>query len=159
MHRSSRTKAEAPYPASQRSKSGKLERNKGIANIAHQVFEFNGVEACLSGNCKLWTTIHPVTSSNAASFSMAGASTAALVDFGASYWNPAIISALDDQEFMLGSALALPSIHMQSSLASDSVMGVFPPTNRSVRRAAIAASPQVWRPVSRSGPARTRRSR
>jgi long-chain fatty acid transport protein len=37
--------------------------------------------------------------------SMAGASLAAPVDFGASYWNPAIISALDDQEFLLGSAL------------------------------------------------------
>jgi long-chain fatty acid transport protein len=62
--------------------------------------------------------------------SMAGASTAAPVDFGASYWNPAVISALEDQEFMLGSALALPSIHMQSSLAADSVRGQFPPTNR-----------------------------
>jgi len=61
---------------------------------------------------------------------MAGASTAAPVDFGASYWNPAIISALEDQEFLLGSALALPSIHMQSSLAANSVMGQFPPTNR-----------------------------
>jgi long-chain fatty acid transport protein len=61
---------------------------------------------------------------------MAGASTAAPVDFGASYWNPAIISALEDQEFLLGSALALPSIHLQSALAADSVKGVFPPTNR-----------------------------
>jgi long-chain fatty acid transport protein len=61
---------------------------------------------------------------------MAGASTAAPVDFGASYWNPAIISALEDQEFLLGSALSLPSIHLQSSLTADSVMGVFPPTNR-----------------------------
>jgi long-chain fatty acid transport protein len=62
--------------------------------------------------------------------SMAGASTAAPVDFGASYWNPAIISALEDQEFLLGSALALPSVHMQSSLTADSVLGRFPPTNR-----------------------------
>jgi long-chain fatty acid transport protein len=61
---------------------------------------------------------------------MAGASTAAPVDFGASYWNPAILSALDDQEFMLGSALVFPSIHLQSSVAADSVGGVFPPTNR-----------------------------
>jgi len=62
--------------------------------------------------------------------SMAGASTAAPVDFGASYWNPAVISALEDQEFLLGSALALPSIHMQSSLPADSVLGQFPPNNR-----------------------------
>jgi hypothetical protein len=45
-------------------------------------------------------------------------------------WNPAIISALEDQEFLLGTALALSSIHLQSSLAADSVGGVFPPTNR-----------------------------
>src|SRR4029077_17193541 len=61
---------------------------------------------------------------------MAGASTAAPVDFGASYWNPAILSGLENQEFLLGSALVLPSIHLQSSLAAGSVGGVFPPTNR-----------------------------
>src|SRR5579863_3951776 len=61
---------------------------------------------------------------------MAGASTAAPVDFGASYWNPAILSGLENQEFLLGSALALPSIHLQSSLTAGSVGGVFPPTNR-----------------------------
>ena len=61
---------------------------------------------------------------------MAGASTAAPVDFGGSYWNPAILSGLDEQEFLLGSALAFPSIHLQSSLAAGSVGGVFPPTNR-----------------------------
>jgi long-chain fatty acid transport protein len=61
---------------------------------------------------------------------MAGASTAAPVDFGASYWNPAILSGLEDQEFLLGSALALSSIHLQSSLRAGSVGGVFPPTNR-----------------------------
>jgi long-chain fatty acid transport protein len=61
---------------------------------------------------------------------MAGASTAAPVDFGSSYWNPALISALDDQEMLLGSALSFPSIHLQSSIAADSVGGVFPPTNR-----------------------------
>src|SRR6516164_2201508 len=60
---------------------------------------------------------------------MAGASTAAPVDFGASYWNPANLSWLEDQEFLLGSALALPSIHFQSSLQADSVNGVVPTTN------------------------------
>src|SRR5262245_17094611 len=61
---------------------------------------------------------------------MAGASTAAPVDFGASYWNPAILSGLEDQEFLLGSALALPSIHLQSQLPAGSIGGLFPPSNR-----------------------------
>ncbi len=61
---------------------------------------------------------------------MAGASTAAPVDFGSSYWNPANLSGLQSQEFLLGSALALPSLHLQSSLPADSIGGVFPPTNR-----------------------------
>jgi long-chain fatty acid transport protein len=61
---------------------------------------------------------------------MAGASTAAPVDFGGSYWNPAILSGLDNQEVLIGSALALPSIHLQSSLPAGSVGGLFPPTNR-----------------------------
>jgi long-chain fatty acid transport protein len=62
--------------------------------------------------------------------SMAGASTAAPVDFGASYWNPAILSALEDQEVLIGSALTFPSIHLQSALPAGSVGGIFPPTNR-----------------------------
>jgi long-chain fatty acid transport protein len=61
---------------------------------------------------------------------MAGASTAAPVDFGGSYWNPAILSGLEDQEFLLGSALVLPSLHLQSSLPAGAIGGVFPPTNR-----------------------------
>src|ERR1700733_9096757 len=60
---------------------------------------------------------------------MAGASTAAPVDFGASYWNPAILSALEP-EFMLGSALNFPSLHLQSSIAAGSIGGVFPTTSR-----------------------------
>ena len=61
---------------------------------------------------------------------MAGASTAAPVDFGGSYWNPAILSGLDSQEVLIGSALALPSIHLQSALQAGSIGGIFPPTNR-----------------------------
>jgi long-chain fatty acid transport protein len=61
---------------------------------------------------------------------MAGASTAAPVDFGGSYWNPAILSGLDDQEVLIGTALAFPSTHLQSSLAAGAVGGLFPPTNR-----------------------------
>ncbi|HEV3167868.1 MAG TPA: outer membrane protein transport protein [Isosphaeraceae bacterium] len=61
---------------------------------------------------------------------MAGASTAAPVDFGASYWNPATLSGLENQEFLLGSALAIPSTHMQSGLQANAILGKFPPTNR-----------------------------
>src|SRR5215831_12697174 len=61
---------------------------------------------------------------------MAGASTAAPVDFGASYWNPAILSGLEDQEFLLGSALLFPSVHLESSLPAGAIGGLVPPTNR-----------------------------
>lgn len=61
---------------------------------------------------------------------MAGASTAAPVDFGASYWNPAVLSGLESQEFLLGSSLAFPSIHVQNSVRAGSILGVFPPTDR-----------------------------
>jgi long-chain fatty acid transport protein len=64
---------------------------------------------------------------------MAGASTAAPVDFGASYWNPAILSGLERPEFLLGSTLSFPSIHLQSSLQAGAVNGRFPPSNRSGR--------------------------
>src|SRR6516165_4149495 len=62
--------------------------------------------------------------------SMAGASVAAPVDFGGSYWNPAIISGLPRNEFLLGTLLMIPSYHLTASLPADSVDGVFPPTNR-----------------------------
>ena len=62
--------------------------------------------------------------------SMAGASVAAPVDFGGSYWNPAIISGLPRNEFLLGSQLLIPSLHMTSSLPAGAIDGVFPPTNR-----------------------------
>jgi long-chain fatty acid transport protein len=61
---------------------------------------------------------------------MAGASTAAPVDFGASYWNPAILSGLEEPEFLLGSALSLTSAHLQSAIAADSIGGLLPTTNR-----------------------------
>ena len=63
--------------------------------------------------------------------SMAGASTAAPVDFGSSYWNPATLSGLDRQEFLLGSELTIPSIHLNTSFRANSVAGQFPPVNRS----------------------------
>ena len=61
--------------------------------------------------------------------SMAGASTAAPIDFGSSYWNPATISGLDRQEFLLGSSLIFPSIHLTTSLPAGS-FGQFPQTGR-----------------------------
>src|SRR5271165_6795802 len=62
--------------------------------------------------------------------SMAGASVAAPVDFGGSYWNPAIISGLPRNEFLLGSQMIIPSIHMAASLPAGAIAGVFPPTNQ-----------------------------
>ena len=47
--------------------------------------------------------------------SMAGASVAAPVDFGGSYWNPAILSGLPRNEFLLGSQMIIPSIHMTAA--------------------------------------------
>ena len=61
---------------------------------------------------------------------MAGASTAAPVDFGSSYWNPANLSGLDQDEALLSSALIFPSIHFSSAQRAGAFGGVFPPTNR-----------------------------
>ena len=74
---------------------------------------------------------------------MAGASTATAIDFGGSYWNPATISGLSDGEFLLGSGLMIPSIHMQSELRADSI-GQFPPTNRAgISRSDSGALPNL----------------
>ena len=62
--------------------------------------------------------------------SMAGASTAAAVDVGGSYWNPAIISGLPRSEMLLSSQFLLPSIHLDTSLPAGSVGGVFPRSNQ-----------------------------
>ena len=62
--------------------------------------------------------------------SMAGASVAAPIDFGSSYWNPATISGLDRSEFLLGSAVIIPSIHLQTTLPAGS-FGQFPTSDRS----------------------------
>jgi long-chain fatty acid transport protein len=62
--------------------------------------------------------------------SMAGASTAAPVDFGASYWNPATLSFLEREEVLLGSELMIPSIHYTATLPARSINGTFPETNR-----------------------------
>jgi long-chain fatty acid transport protein len=61
---------------------------------------------------------------------MGGASTAAPVDFGSTYWNPANLSGLDRQEFLLGSELLIPSTHLSTILPKGSFNGLFPPQNR-----------------------------
>lgn len=62
--------------------------------------------------------------------SMAGASTAAPVDFGSSYWNPATLSGLDRQEFLLGSELIFPSIHLTSGIPAGAIRGIYPRSGR-----------------------------
>ncbi len=62
---------------------------------------------------------------------MAGASTAAPVDFGSSYWNPANLGALERNESLLGSELIIPSTHFTSTLPAGAVDGVFPLEGRS----------------------------
>ena len=61
---------------------------------------------------------------------MAGASTAAPVDIGGSYWNPAILSGLEQDEVLIGSELILPSIHFQGIQPAGSIGGSLPTTNR-----------------------------
>jgi long-chain fatty acid transport protein len=62
--------------------------------------------------------------------SMGGASTAAPVDIGASYWNPATISFLEREEVLIGSELIIPSLHYSGSLPARSINGVLPTESR-----------------------------
>ncbi len=57
---------------------------------------------------------------------MAGASTAAPVDFGSTYWNPANLSGLDRTEFLIGSELIIPSTHLTTRVPAGVVGGVSP---------------------------------
>lgn len=61
---------------------------------------------------------------------MAGASTAAPVDFGSTYWNPANLSGLDRPEFLLGSELIIPSTHLTTSVPAGAFGGIFPRQGR-----------------------------
>jgi long-chain fatty acid transport protein len=73
---------------------------------------------------------------------MAGASTAAPVDFGSSYWNPANLSGLERQEFLLGTELLIPSTHFESVLSAGSINGVLPrQTRRGVARSDSGVTP------------------
>jgi long-chain fatty acid transport protein len=62
--------------------------------------------------------------------SMAGASTAAPVDFGSSYWNPATLSGLERPEFLLGSELIIPSTHLTTALPAGAINGILPRQGR-----------------------------
>jgi len=75
--------------------------------------------------------------------SMAGASVAAPVDFGGSYWNPAILSGLPRNEFLLGSQLLIPSMHMTSSLPAGRSTVCFPRPIDTAWPVATAAEPRT----------------
>jgi long-chain fatty acid transport protein len=62
--------------------------------------------------------------------SMAGASTAAAVDLGSSYWNPATLGFLERDEMLIGSELILPSIHYTGQLRAGAIGGALPPEGR-----------------------------
>lgn len=62
---------------------------------------------------------------------MAGASTAAAVDLGSSYWNPATLSFLERNEVLIGSELIIPDISYSATLPAGSINGVLPTETRS----------------------------
>ena len=62
--------------------------------------------------------------------SMGGASTAAPIELGGTYWNPALMSAFDGNQVLLGSELLFPSIHYTGSLPAGSLGNGRPATNR-----------------------------
>lgn len=61
---------------------------------------------------------------------MAGASTAAPIEIGGSYWNPALLSAFENNQALLGSELLIPSTHFTGTLPAGAINGTFPPENR-----------------------------
>ena len=63
--------------------------------------------------------------------SMGGASTAAAVDVGGSYWNPAVISGLPRSEMLLSSQFLFPSIHLQTSFPAGSILPGLPRLSQS----------------------------
>ena len=89
-----------------------------------------GVILCLAWSSRVTGQGLVIPTAGPINSSMAGASTAAPIDFGSSYWNPATISGLDRSEFLLGSALIIPSIHLRTTLPAGSI-GPFPAMNRS----------------------------
>jgi long-chain fatty acid transport protein len=94
-------------------------------HIAVTILVLNCCVSAVMGQGLIAPSAGPINSS------MAGASVAAPVDLGGSYWNPAIISGLSSQEYLLGSALILPDISLQSTIQARSILGQFPATTRS----------------------------
>ncbi|WP_145269329.1 OmpP1/FadL family transporter [Tautonia plasticadhaerens] len=62
--------------------------------------------------------------------SMAGASTAAPIELGGTYWNPALLSAFESNQVLLGSELLIPSTHFTGTLPAGAINGTFPPNDR-----------------------------
>ena len=89
-------------------------RNRGCLARAFGLIVCLALCSRANGQGVVAPTAGPINSS------MAGASVAAPIDFGSSYWNPATISGLDRQEFLLGSALIIPSIHFGTTFANNS---------------------------------------
>ena len=75
----------------------------GIASFRIGTLVLLGVASSSYGQGIIVPSAGPINSA------MAGASTAAPVDFGGSYWNQAILSGLDDQEVLIGTGLLFPS--------------------------------------------------
>lgn len=96
--------------------------------VARWLFFVLGL-ACLCGSR---TSAQGVISPGAGPINkaMAGASTAAPVDFGSSYWNPANISFLQRDEVLLGSELILPDVYFSSRIPAGAIDGVQPTADR-----------------------------
>ncbi len=78
---------------------------------------------------------------------MAGASTAAPVDPGGAYWNPAIISGLEGSQMLFGAELLIPSTHLEASIPAGAINGLLP-TNRRFGKSrsdgGVSAAPSVY---------------
>jgi long-chain fatty acid transport protein len=82
------------------------------------------VHSSANGQGLIAPTAGPINSA------MAGASTAAPIEFGSTYWNPANLSGLERNEFLLGSQLTIPSIHLTTVLPAGTIGGRFPTQTR-----------------------------
>ncbi len=74
---------------------------------------------------------------------MGGASTAAPVDFGSSYWNIANIGALQRNEVLIGSELIIPSTHLTTRIPAGSIGGFPLQTRYGVSRSDSGVIPNL----------------
>lgn len=79
---------------------------------------------CAKGQGLIAPSAGPINSA------MAGASTAAPVDYGSTYWNPANLSGLERNEFLLGSQVIIPSTHLTTVIPAGTIGGQFPSATR-----------------------------